>query len=808
MKRQDIIRILIASFSFPVFGFQPLSAVPPFVLFHACPQWASAQGHQDYYRYSYDRPFAPGNDAPPVWQLRTLVREIPDSVFGTYLFLQNPDGIEQLSAIFERYLEAARAVPGARIAPILHIIGDKTLRYEKLEKLTTLLLDRYAGHPSWFRMTTDASNSSLLPVIFDYAAGGLDLAQDEPAKLIRSLRARGRDFIWLSHVSAGLPWAVNGAVKPEQIDAIQQAADGVYNFAQPLDAGLRGFADMAAAARRTPRKLYGAGFNPGYYASRLNARNYISARGTWTLRQALEKIAATRPDFLQAATWNDWVEATSFEPAYKHTTALLEIVRCYADRMFDRQPPRDDKPHIIVSYRKNIFPGEPLGFEILNLPVSPGYETVTGTLTLRNAVGYPLVTLPWGPISGRNAEAVTITWNVPVGTARDMLTPEVTVQAATFSQTYRQLAPVPVVTNSVQADMLYFSVPLHRLLTGEQPVLLVNNRKETKVALPGPRLLQIAPPAPANPAPSVTGISYLKNGFIINDPTPDTAARPVIDNWLSDPLHTGMITRDYYGALVSYADGTIAYSTGCWAADAARPDTIASYQFELESAFPKTKVGRDKLIDTSGHAFHGTLGAPDKTARPAWKNLSDRWDALEFNGKNTFVNIPLSAMPAGPVTVQLLVLPAEKPGRLQELFMQRGANLSLRITAGGKFEARRLNARRSFDTVPGTTILQPGQWYHITATYDMTRLRLYVNGIEEASVPSDGLRSPEQIRLGGPFGETANDSIIDRTRNNSYFKGRIGRLCILGGPASPDAIADDHRELAKILAALPQPQTQ
>ncbi|MDR1280560.1 MAG: hypothetical protein LBK99_07025, partial [Opitutaceae bacterium] len=141
MKTQDILRILITTLAFAISGLRLHSAAPPpFVLFHACPQWASARGHQDYYRYSYDRPFAPGDEAPAVWQLRTLVREIPGSVFGIYLFLQNPDGIEQLSAILERYLEAARAVPGARIAPILHIIGDKTLRYEKLERLTTLLL--------------------------------------------------------------------------------------------------------------------------------------------------------------------------------------------------------------------------------------------------------------------------------------------------------------------------------------------------------------------------------------------------------------------------------------------------------------------------------------------------------------------------------------------------------------------------------------------------------------------------------------------------------------------------------------------
>ncbi|AHF91079.1 laminin [Opitutaceae bacterium TAV5] len=771
---------------------------PPFVLFHGCPQWASARGHQDYHRYNFDRPFAPGDTPNRVWQLRTMLEHVPGGVFGTYLFFQNLDRLDRPAIIFEEYLEAAKSVEGAAIVPIVHAIGPAAERPQKLKALVEELLNRHADHPAWFRLNG-------LPVIVDYAAGGLGVERaEELAALIASLRAEGRRFIWLTHGVGGLSFAVNGKVDEPQLAVLLQATEGAYNFSAPLPQGLGGLADLATAVRRTPGRLFGGGFNPGYYSSRLNGRNYISQQGTWRLRQALELLAETKPDFLQVATWNDWVEATSFEPSYNHTTALLDIVRHYADRMFDRPPPASDRPRVIVSYRKNIFPGEPLDIEILSLPVAPGYETVSGTLTLRDQAGGVLATLPWGPLSGRSAEATTVTWTVPATATRDMLRPEVTVNAAAFSQTYRQLAPVPVVTNSVQADMLYFNVPLHRLRIDAQPVLLVNGRPGGQPSLAGPRLLVIDPASAATAGTAVAGVSYLKNGHVINDPLPDTASRAVVDNWPGDPLLTGMIAHDYYGALVGYADGTIAYATGQWAADAAWPDTAASYQFELESLFPRLKIGRDKLIDTSGHKLHGQLGRTDqagKAGRPAWKNLSDRWDALQFNGKDTFVDIPLAAMPAGPVTVQLLVQPSEKPGRQQEIFIQRGANLSLRIAANGKFEARRLNTRRDFDLATGSTTLKPGQWYHVTATYDMTRLRLYVNGVEEASVPSNGLRSPEKIRLGGPFGDTENDAIIDRTRGDSWFKGRIAHLRILNGAARPDAIVGDHRELAQVLAA-------
>lgn len=139
------------------------SDVPPFILFHACPQWAAARGHQDYYRYNYDRPFALGDESGDIWQLRTMTREVPGSVFSTYLFIQNTDRLDRLAGLFEKYLEAAKSVEGATVVPIIHAIGDK--RPEKLHLLAKHLLERFATHPSWHRIKNQ-------PLMVDYAAGG------------------------------------------------------------------------------------------------------------------------------------------------------------------------------------------------------------------------------------------------------------------------------------------------------------------------------------------------------------------------------------------------------------------------------------------------------------------------------------------------------------------------------------------------------------------------------------------------------------------------------------------------------------
>lgn len=71
--------------------------------------------------------------------------------------------------------------------------------------------------------------------------------------------------------------------------------------------------------------------------------------------------------------------------------------------------------------------------------------------------------------------------------------------------------------------------------------------------------------------------------------------------------------------------------------------------------------------------------------------------------------------------------------------------------------------------VNGTTDLEPNIWYHIACTYDGSNIKLYVNGIEEESVPKTGdiLMHSHSVYIG--WGEPG---------QNQYFNGTIDEVRI------------------------------
>ena len=92
---------------------------------------------------------------------------------------------------------------------------------------------------------------------------------------------------------------------------------------------------------------------------------------------------------------------------------------------------------------------------------------------------------------------------------------------------------------------------------------------------------------------------------------------------------------------------------------------------------------------------------------------------------------------------------------------------------GGKLRFR-LKTNNSTSTSFGSTVLPLNTWTHVAATYDGSRMRLYVNGVEETdSVPKSGSVTQEptvNIRIGdNPSGNNKNfDGQIDDMRIYNY----------------------------------------
>lgn len=124
----------------------------------------------------------------------------------------------------------------------------------------------------------------------------------------------------------------------------------------------------------------------------------------------------------------------------------------------------------------------------------------------------------------------------------------------------------------------------------------------------------------------------------------------------------------------------------------------------------------------------GSLGAPA---------------GLNFNGTSTYVSVPTSASlnPTAQVTIEAWIKPTTSnnpENGIAGTWTDPNSYSYLLWTLSNKASFYLAHPGGSYSSTIGTTTLQAGQWYHLTGTFDGTNIRLYVNGILEATTLSPG----------------------------------------------------------------------
>lgn len=105
--------------------------------------------------------------------------------------------------------------------------------------------------------------------------------------------------------------------------------------------------------------------------------------GTARLRYSLEASMAGNPDYVLFFEWNEVNENTCFQPTLYNSLALQRLIR-YAISQFNNESPSpnpgDDPtvPNLVFSCRETLKSGEPLQFELLNIP-----DGTTGNYTIQ-----------------------------------------------------------------------------------------------------------------------------------------------------------------------------------------------------------------------------------------------------------------------------------------------------------------------------------------------------------------------------------------------------------------------------------------
>lgn len=181
--------------------------------------------------------------------------------------------------------------------------------------------------------------------------------------------------------------------------------------------------------------------------------------------------------------------------------------------------------------------------------------------------------------------------------------------------------------------------------------------------------------------------------------------------------------------------------------------------FTINSAADAGLVGSWKLdagngttaADSSGNANDGTL-----TNGPVWTNGKVR-GALVFNGSNSYVNVPdNTSLQAAQITLSAWMnsLNTNPSGGAQQAIIakddgvQRAFNLKI---AGGKIQLA-MSYSTTAKAVSGTTALLSNTWYFVAGTYDGATLRVYVNGVLEASLAASlpvGWDNAQPLSIGG-----------------------------------------------------------
>lgn len=231
---------------------------------------------------------------------------------------------------------------------------------------------------------------------------------------------------------------------------------------------------------------------------------------------------------------------------------------------------------------------------------------------------------------------------------------------------------------------------------------------------------------------------------------------------------SSIYVRAFVSAVLAATVGVPALSPSLYSAP---PDLIAAYGFNEGSG---VTAG-----DASGYSNTGTR------SQKSWAPAGKFGMALSFSGTSSSVRIedaPAFHLTNG-MTLEPWVNPASASGWRTAILKESPTALaySLYSRNSANRPAAVINTGGADVAATSSAAVALNVWTHLAATYDGSRLRLYVNGVENANLSSTGTLIPtaSPLRIGGNavWGE--------------YFKGMIDEVRIYNRALSAVEIQTD-----------------
>lgn len=787
-------------------------------------------------------------------ELRTMAENGVTAVSTDIVFF-TPERVRAGIVTFKKFLHTMRSA---------HLGELRAVPFVELKNIpmtvaaALYMMDRFGEDPAWLR-TGERGDPDGRPVFLTYHHPvHVKMTPELWTSLVEGVRKGGRDSYWIYNFD-GLTPALHGRVDRAEADAIMPVSDAVFHFGGASLGASAGFTRFIreSYSSKYPDVAVGASIHVGYYAARTYSRNFISPRHTAELREMWALAEQGKPDFIHLTTWNDWNEATTFCPSFSDAGSRLEITgRLLAGYLGKPLPEgKPGVPELVLSYRKSIYPGEPLRLEVLPLPTqnSARLRDVRCEVVVTDAASDRVVVRgtspalsmtvdaardamrPWyldtdGPALLADAENKT---GVPL-VAPGVLRVAVRAFVGDREIRYHHLPDIVVCEPEGSNDQLFYSVPLHRLAGPERSVRIEinSNGNERRHMATGSGLLGVRYEISGTDAES-TLVAGMKRGHMIRFLAPLTAdgaevvelnrpvnLTPCSESMTSTTLNSsGRVSRgvvessgrwtksergvDYFSALAFFDDETWAWSPTILVQPPVPAESVlAEWVFSgPKPALMGNVAGLDKPLPIieDRSLYRQDIQLPAKTGA-SFVSLRGNGRALQFDGK-TFLKAEPDVAGNGPVSIEILFSPGQR-GRHETLCWQRGAQAGLMIDADGFLVGARLPELRQyprpFVEVRGKHPLEAGRFYHAVVQFTGTALELWLDGELQESKPCVGTRSTEGFSIGANSAGKAVVATVDEMPSEGFFTGRIARLAVYGRSLSAQVVDELYRGASQL----------
>jgi concanavalin A-like lectin/glucanase superfamily protein/uncharacterized protein DUF6298/collagenase-like protein with putative collagen-binding domain len=207
---------------------------------------------------------------------------------------------------------------------------------------------------------------------------------------------------------------------------------------------------------------------------------------------------------------------------------------------------------------------------------------------------------------------------------------------------------------------------------------------------------------------------------------------------------------------------------------AAASGLVAAYGFEEGSG--------TILNDNSGNSNHGTL-----QNGPTWVTTGKFGKALNFDGNNDLVAIPDSNsldLTTG-MTLEAWVYPTANMSGWDTIILKEyssGLVYALYANGDGNIPATFISNNNTEHGISGGSTLPPNTWSHVSATFNGSVIRLYINGTQVQMISFSGAiqTSGSGVGIGG-----------NKLWANEGFPGKIDEVRIYNRALSASEIATD-----------------